>query len=61
MKKTKYDDSGVVFSIPKIINTDLTYYMQFGWKRLKEKSDFKREQIKYSKNIYKDTFKIQED
>jgi hypothetical protein len=24
--------------LPEIINTDLTYYMQFGWKRLKEKS-----------------------
>ena len=34
MKKTD-EEKREKFSVPKVINTDLTYYMQFGWKRLK--------------------------
>ena len=49
------------FSVPKVINTDLTYYMQFGWKRLKDRSDMNRDERKYSMNIYSDKFPPQED
>jgi len=43
--------------IPETINTDLTYYMQFGWKRIKEVTDVKKEAIKYHKTVYGNLFK----
>ena len=48
-------------NVPEIINTDLTYYMQFGWKRLNDRNNKVREEIKYSRNIYSDRFPAQED
>tara|TARA_R110000824_G_scaffold24812_1_gene86920 strand:- start:143 stop:328 length:186 start_codon:yes stop_codon:yes gene_type:complete len=53
-KKDKLD-------LPEIINDDLTYYMQFGWKRLTNRVDKKKEGIKYSGNIYADTFQINDE
>ena len=49
------------FSVPKIINTDLTYYMQFGFKRLKESSSRIRSSNQYLGNTYKDNFRVQVD
>jgi len=49
------------FKVPKVINTDLTYYMQFGWKRLNERNNKQNEEIKYSRNVYSDKFPPQED
>ena len=49
------------FKVPEVINSDLTYYMQFGWKRLNDRNNKGREEIKYSRNIYSDRFPAQED
>jgi len=49
------------FSVPEIINTDLTYYMQFGWKRLREPSSMAKSASKYLGNTYKDNFPIHVD
>jgi len=54
MKKTK--TSRVKLKVPEVINSDLTYYMQFGWKRLRETSHRVKESNKYLGNTYKDTF-----
>mgnify|MGYP003652971313 CR=1 FL=1 len=42
--------------LPDVINNDLTYYMQFGWKRLNDRVDKRKESVKYSVNVYRDTF-----
>jgi len=47
--------------LPDIISNDLTYYMQFGWKRLTDRVFKSKEVIKYSGRIYVDTFKAQEE
>ena len=60
MKKTD-EEKRERFSVPKVINTDLTYYMQFGWKRLNDRNNKSIEEIKYSKNVYSDRFPPQED
>ena len=60
MKKTD-EEKREKFSVPKVINTDLTYYMQFGWKRLNDRNNKSSEEIKYSKNVYSDRFPPQED
>ena len=60
MKKTD-EEKREKFSVPKVINTDLTYYMQFGWKRLNDRNDKGREERKYSMNVYNDRFPPQED
>ena len=49
------------FSVPEIINTDLTYYMQFGFKRLREASSRIRSSNQYLGNTYKDNFPVQVD
>ena len=49
------------FSVPEIINTDLTYYMQFGWKRLRETSHRIKASNQYLGNTYKDNFPVQAD
>ena len=49
------------FSVPEIINTDLTYYMQFGFKRLRESSSRIRSSNQYLGNTYKDNFPTQVD
>ena len=49
------------FIVPKVINTDLTYYMQFGWKRLRETSHRIKASNQYSGNTYKDNFPVQVD
>ena len=49
------------FKIPEVINSDLTYYMQFGWKRLREPSGRVRKSNQYSRNIYEDNFPAQID
>jgi len=49
------------FKIPEVINSDLTYYMQFGWKRLREPSGRVRKSNRYSRNIYEDNFPAQID
>ena len=48
-------------NVPEIIDTDLTYYMQFGWKRLNDRNNKSSEEVKYSRNIYSDRFPPQED
>ena len=60
MKKTD-EEKREKFSVPKVINTDLTYYMQFGWKRLREPSGRVRKSNQYSRNIYEDNFPAQID
>ena len=42
MKKTD-EEKRERFSVPKVINTDLTYYMQFGWKRLNDRNNKQNE------------------
>ena len=60
MKKTD-EEKREKFSVPKVINTDLTYYMQFGWKRLNDRNNKQNEEKKYSMNVYSDKFPPQED
>jgi len=60
MKKTD-EDKREKFSIPKVINTDLTYYMQFGFKRLRDSSSRRRSSNQYLGNTYKDSFPPQQD
>ena len=38
--------------IPKIITEDLTYYMQFGWKRIPEVKNGKYQKQKHDKVLY---------
>ena len=59
--KNKEEEKTEKFKVPEVINTDLTYYMQFGWKRLKDRSDMNREERKYSGNVYSDRFPPQQD
>ena len=59
--KNKDDIKIDKFSMPEVINTDLTYYMQFGWKRLNERNNKENEEKKYSMNVYRDKFPPQED
>jgi len=47
--------------VPKVINTDLTYYMQFGWKRLRESSSRAKSASKFLGNTYQDNFPPQQD
>ena len=54
MKKTK--TSRVKFKVPEVINSDLTYYMQFGWKRLREPSGRVKKSNQYLGNVYEDNF-----
>jgi len=42
--------------LPEVINADLTYYMQFGWKRLREPSGRVRKSNQYLGNVYVDNF-----
>jgi len=49
------------FKVPEVINSDLTYYMQFGWKRLGDRNDKSREERKYSMKVYSDRFQQHED
>ena len=60
MKKTD-EEKREKFSVPKVINTDLTYYMQFGWKRLREPSSMAKSASKFFGNTYKDNFPPQQD
>jgi len=60
VKKTK-DKKTEEFKVPKVINTDLTYYMQFGWKRIKDPSSKIKYSNKYLGNTYEDNFPIQID
>ena len=57
--KNKEKEKTERFKIPEVINSDLTYYMQFGWKRLREPSGRVRKSNQYSRNIYEDNFPIQ--
>jgi len=59
MKKTK--TSRVKLKLPEIINTDLTYYMQFGFKRIKETSARVKKANQYLGNTYQDNFPAQID
>jgi len=38
--------------IPEIISDDLTYYMQFGFKRTVDRVNTRRDEIKYQGRIY---------
>tara|TARA_R110002110_G_scaffold57130_1_gene163652 strand:+ start:812 stop:994 length:183 start_codon:yes stop_codon:yes gene_type:complete len=49
------------FKVPEVINSDLTYYMQFGWKRLREPSSKAKSSSKFLGNTYEDNFPIQVD
>ena len=60
MKKTT-EEKTEKLKVPEIINTDLTYYMQFGFKRLREASSRIRSSNQYLGNTYKDNFPIQVD
>ena len=60
MKKTD-EEKRERFSVPKVINTDLTYYMQFGWKRLRESSSRAKSASKFLGNTYQDNFPPQQD
>ena len=60
MKKTT-EEKKEKFKVPEVINSDLTYYMQFGFKRLREPSSRVRAANQYLGNTYKDNFPIQED
>jgi hypothetical protein len=59
MKETK--TSRVKLKVPEVINSDLTYYMQFGWKRLREQSVKVRAANKFVGKTYADNFAPQED
>ena len=59
MRKEKI--GGEKLKVPEIINTDLTYYMQFGWKRLREPSGRVKKSNQYLGNVYEDNFPTQED
>jgi hypothetical protein len=39
----------------------LTYYMQFGWKRLREPSSMAKSSTKFLGNTYQDNFPPQQD
>ena len=60
MKKTD-EEKKEKFIVPEIINTDLTYYMQFGFKRLREASSRIKASSKYLGNTYQDNFPAQVD
>ena len=60
MKKTD-EEKREKFSVPKVINTDLTYYMQFGWKRIREASSRAKSASKFLGNTYQDNFPPQQD
>ena len=47
--------------LPDIISNDLTYYMQFGWKRLREASSRAKSASKFLGNTYQDNFPPQQD
>jgi len=49
------------FKVPEVINSDLTYYMQFGWKRLRDSSSKAKSASKFLGNTYEDRFPIQID
>jgi hypothetical protein len=49
------------FKVPEVINSDLTYYMQFGWKRLRDSSSKAKSASKFLGNTYTDNFPIQID
>jgi len=55
MKNTK-EEKKEKFKVPEVINSDLTYYMQFGWKRLRETSYRIKASNKYLGNTYNDNF-----
>ena len=38
--------------IPDIITEDLTYYMQFGFKRIKEHDNGKYQKLKHDRRVY---------
>jgi len=38
--------------IPEIIKEDLTYYMQFGWHRIPDRVNTRKESIKYQGKVY---------
>ena len=59
--KNKDDIKIDKFSMPEVINTDLTYYMQFGWKRLRDSSSKAKSASKFLGNTYEDRFPIQID
>ena len=46
------------FKVPEVINSDLTYYMQFGWKRLRESSSKIKSASKFLGNTYTDNFPV---
>ena len=54
--KNKDKEKVEEFVVPEVINTDLTYYMQFGWKRLREPSSKAKSASKFSGNVYEDNF-----
>ena len=49
------------FKVPEVINSDLTYYMQFGFKRLREPSTRVKASNQYLGNTYNDNFPVQVD
>lgn len=60
MKKTT-EEKTEKFKVPEVINSDLTYYMQFGWKRLRETSHRIKASNQYLGNTYNDNFPVQVD
>ena len=42
--------------LPEIISEDLTYYMQFGWKRLRYRNFTENDVMKYVGNSYRNRY-----
>lgn len=42
--------------LPEIIKSDLTYYMQFGWKQIRPVNDLNRDARKYGGKVYSDRY-----
>lgn len=42
--------------LPEIINSDLTYYMQFGWKQLPHRNNTEKDERKYHGTAYRNRY-----
>lgn len=42
--------------LPEVIDKDLTYYMQFGWKQIRPTNRLDREERKYAGTVYRNRY-----
>ena len=42
--------------LPEIISEDLTYYMQFGWKKIRHTNRLDRDEKKYAGTVYRNRY-----